>query len=807
MEVSMKSTKMVVAVALLVVAALLVAPAAARGATIDVIQPDDTIFVWEKDLDLSALSPGGAITSLKIVEDNNPVYSIPVPDYTEFDVPTYIPDSRLGQIYYAYNGTGAKGFAVTIDKPSLGLDIVLQDDHSASVNGKSISETSLLQFKIKAGVVGDVYQTTPAGTYATVSVKVSPEGGAQLTYFAEVDLADLDVTGATIYSGTLDLTEEDTGTYTAFAEWTSPSGFKDNAADSSTVSFTIRTEEVTIESDKDTVVRGNPFTVTISGDSQATYWLFVENENLDADEYPTIRDGQAGVTWWDPADEDIIPDYIDYADEDLTNDADGYVEDTLAIVLTNSAGTRKVQFDTTTDTDDTTFTIHVYSEFGDDDDSVKVKVEKGAITIVAEGDQSYFLGEEVTFSGTNTDSSDVFLFITGPNLASAGGYLSNPDEPVDEEDPDPWDDADNDAYASVDSNDEWELDWDTAELDLDAGTYTIYAVSEPANKDMLNEVEYDSVSIVIKKPFVTAGKTSDVVAIGDDLTITGTAEGDPDAVWIWVLGKNYYDLIRADVEDDGTFEEDIDTTAVASGQYFVVIQHPMYNGEFDVFEDDCITAPGDFCAVDGISLQDVFVLDGKGSLQGTDAAQALTEALDSPYIDDTYTKLDFLVEEPWITIDTIGAKYVGDVFTITGETNLAEGDELLVEVVSASFKPTEKTASGEFSGVSGTTDVVAGEDYNAWSFEVDAASFKPDEYIVRVESVDADYTATSTFDVLAGAPPTTAPATTAPPVTTAPATTAPPATAEPTPTPTPGFGALIALIGLGAVAVLVVRKH
>ena len=55
------------------------------------------------------------------------------------------------------------------------------------------------------------------------------------------------------------------------------------------------------------------------------------------------------------------------------------------------------------------YTIRVEADFGSSDhdyktDQVDVKVEKGAVTIVAAGDQSYYLGEEVKFSGTNTES-------------------------------------------------------------------------------------------------------------------------------------------------------------------------------------------------------------------------------------------------------------------------------------------------------------------------------------------------------------------------------------------------------------------
>ena len=789
----MTSTKMMFAVALLVVAAMIVAPAAARTGT--VIGDGDTIFVYEDCLDISALGNGTTVTSLKMLDDTTILKSLPVGNDSCYNVPTLEGDD-LGT-YYAFNGSTNTERQVVIEEPTLKLGVVLADSHTSSVDGQSVAETTPIAFKITTDEVGIVLADDD---YASVTVEVFKEG-VPLTTFGDANLLGIYLTGSTMYTDDerdeCDLTLEDPGDYTARAKWATPDGFKNDAPKSNTVSFTIRTKEVTIESDKDTVVRGNSFVVTVSGDSKAYYYVYVEKSGtIDEDEYPLIRADQTDVWVNDPD----FP--IDCADDAA------YFDDTYAEIRTDAAGIKKVLFETSVMTDDKTFTIHVVNGDCADEDNVKVTIEKGAVTVVAEGDQSYFLGEEVTFSGTNTDSGDVYLFITGPNLASDGGYITDPMEDVwvDDEVPpdvirDEWEDFD--SVVSVDSNDEWDYDWDTADLDLDAGTYTIYACSAAADKGTLDDVEYDSVSIVIKKPFVTAGKTADVVAVGDDLTIAGTAEGDPDDVWVWVFGKNYFRKYEPSVEDDGTFEEDIKTDDLASGQYFVVIQHEMYNGRFDVEDDECDDAT---CAIDLITEEIIFVLDGKGSLQGSDAAQALTEALDSPYIDDTYTKLDFLVEEPWITIDSVGDKYVGDVFTLTGETNLAEGDELLVEVVSASFKPTEKTASGEFSGVSGTTEVVAGEDYNAWSFEVDASAFKPDEYIVRVESIDSGYTATTTFDVLAGAPPTTAPPTTAPP-TTAPPTTAPPTTAEPTPTPTPGFGALIALIGLGAVAVLVVRKH
>ena len=190
--------------------------------------------------------------------------------------------------------------------------------------------------------------------------------------------------------------------------------------------------------------------------------------------------------------------------------------------------------------------------------------------------------------------------------------------------------------------------------------------------------------------------------------------------------------------------------------------------------------------------------------------EALVQGINDPNVDDTYTKLQFLVEEPIITIDTIGDRHVGDKFTITAKTNLAVDDEVLVQVYSSSFKPTQKSQSGEFSGATGTIKVTKGETgMNQLTFDVDSSTFKPDEYIVTKDAVIQQATGTALFNVLEGAAPTAVPTTvvtTAAPTTVA---TPVPTTVPPTPTPTksPGYGALIALIGLGAVAFIVVRRH
>jgi PGF-CTERM protein len=335
-------------------------------------------------------------------------------------------------------------------------------------------------------------------------------------------------------------------------------------------------------------------------------------------------------------------------------------------------------------------------------------------------------------------------------------------------------------------------------------------VSAPRDKDHLQDVAYGTVSIIVKKPFVSATVSQSTVARGDKVYVRGTAEGKPSpGVAMWILGKNYASVSTASVNSDATFEFEIkDTTTknLAAGQYFVVVQHPMQNDVFDI-----VLIGNDVYNLKlGAAGTRIFSLLGQGSLQGSDAAEALAQGINDPNVDDTYTKLQFLIEEPVIRIDAVGDRHVGDKFTITAQTNLAVDDEVLFEVYSSSFKPTQKSQSGEFSGATGTVKVTKGDSgMNKLSFDVDASTFKPDEYIVKAEAVLQVATGTALFNVLEGAAPTAVPTAviTAAPTAVAP-TAAPTAAATPTKTPTqPGFGALVALIGLGAVAFLVVRKH
>ena len=303
--------------------------------------------------------------------------------------------------------------------------------------------------------------------------------------------------------------------------------------------------------------------------------------------------------------------------------------------------------------------------------------------------------------------------------------------------------------------------------------------------------------------------SSSAIANGDPVFIRGIATGQPQSgLQVWILGYNYLKIDTVQVNGDNTYSYELkssDTLNLASGQYLVIVQHPMMNGQFDIVYD-----PGTGGVINrqlggGTTI---FQLTGPGSLQSPDAGSALLRAMMSQNVDDSFTTVSFFVSSPATLIKPIGTKYVGDTFTITGSTNLAVGNTLMVEIVSSSFKPTQKVQSGEFSGASGSVQVMPGTTgYNRWSFDLDSSTFRPDEYLVKVSGMTVDVTGSTTFTLLER-PPTTVETVT---VITATTTVAAAPTTRPPPPPTTQKSPLLVplitcSIALAAVAMVYAKK-
>ncbi len=144
--------------------------------------------------------------------------------------------------------------------------------------------------------------------------------------------------------------------------------------------------------------------------------------------------------------------------------------------------------------------------------------------------------------------------------------------------------------------------------------------------------------------FVTATISPSVVEHGEKIFINGFAEEQPASVAIWIFGDNFVGKQTVPVNVDGSYSYEIqeDTTrSMYSGMYFIVVQHPEANGVYDI---DWAGAPAEYVYdYSGTIPVSIFKINGPGCLQGFDAFEALTQGIKQPYIDDIYTKLQFLI--------------------------------------------------------------------------------------------------------------------------------------------------------------------
>jgi hypothetical protein len=90
-----------------------------------------------------------------------------------------------------------------------------------------------------------------------------------------------------------------------------------------------------------------------------------------------------------------------------------------------------------------------------------------------------------------------------------------------------------------------------------------------------------------------------------------------------------------------------------------------------------------------------------------------------------------MIQDPILQIDTIQPKKSGDKFSIIGWTNLAVGNEVLVEVMPRIVPP----GSELYFGIRGVTKIVKGDSgLNKFNFDIELVNTKPAEYLINVIS-------------------------------------------------------------------------
>ena len=279
----------------------------ANAAAVPAISPNGTVigwWAWEADIFVTpptkTLDLAGRETSFKV----SPA------EFVGYTGTWYLLNSSNGKAATDSHGNPIPLFLVT--DPS--LDIRIWDlDVNADITGKSVPQGERLTFRIDTNMYPafdsryrpDISGSTPG----TITLIVKNEEGARYTYLYQNNTTAISLLDQRVdrqpyfwgggkgvptaggYWGT-DLLDRDhyyfypVGTYTVWAESTlnrMKDNYKCGGADytgktvSQAFTITLVTERVKIEANKDTVTRGKPFSVTVSGKPGSVYYLWVKD--------------------------------------------------------------------------------------------------------------------------------------------------------------------------------------------------------------------------------------------------------------------------------------------------------------------------------------------------------------------------------------------------------------------------------------------------------------------------------------------------------------------------------------------------
>jgi hypothetical protein len=232
----------------------------------------------------------------------------------------------------------------------------------------------------------------------------------------------------------------------------------------------------------------------------------------------------------------------------------------------------------------------------------------------------------------------------------------------------------------------------------------------------------------------------------------------PKSVAVWIFGRNYFHHEMITITDWYTnyvLPPEV-TSNMEMGQYFVLIQHPSNNGNYDVELTDNYPSPGQTTIKTRFNYE-YAVVEGPGKTDPALAAQRLIDMLNNPACDDTYMKLTFLIVSPpseresGITLTSPGDTFLGEPLIVWGTTKEPAGSTVTIDLRSLSFQPGHTETVHEVR----SAPVLAGEPSNLWYAAFDTGDYLPDEYLISVEGAQKDAFTTQYFNVLHGTTPPT----------------------------------------------------
>jgi len=187
------------------------------------------------------------------------------------------------------------------------------------------------------------------------------------------------------------------------------------------------------------------------------------------------------------------------------------------------------------------------------------------MSIAYRGNGGYYIGNVITFDGTDTAGNVVLLKLTGPGMPSEGVPLLNMNgQPG--------------SGNTVDVNPDgtWRYVWYTTTIKgIDQMQTMRYTVSATDLAHPENEV---ATNIFLKRPDFTVTAQPDVAKVGEYVDLSGYAENGVSTVRIDVidLSGNILRTFESAVSASGYFNNGFHAD-MSPGQYYVVITNPALN--------------------------------------------------------------------------------------------------------------------------------------------------------------------------------------------------------------------------------------
>ncbi|MDD1685476.1 hypothetical protein [Methanoregula sp.] len=307
----------------------------------------------------------------------------------------------------------------------------------------------------------------------------------------------------------------------------------------------------------------------------------------------------------------------------------------------------------------------------------------GSVTIVQPNEGAYSIGDTLTFSGTNNASGTTYLFITGPNLNTKGSEIqsTNPhDSPVT--------DGNVSTFLAIRGSlgNTWSWEWNTKNVLIDAGVYTVYAASTPRDLPHVNSTRFDTVTFIMKRP-----ANAQVAAMDTSTSGNPAGTGSNASVTITQPKSGRYSI-----GDTVTFSG----TNTGSGTTYLFITGPNLDAKGAQIQS---THPGNSPVIDnnastflaasvGADHQWSYTWNSQKALidAGMFEVFAAGSPRDLPHINDTqYARVSFImarpanIESPEGNLSTLSVVMKGNTITISGTAKGNPGPGVAIWIIGA----------------------------------------------------------------------------------------------------------------------------